>query len=194
MAATKNKSDSTEKSQKDESTRKSAPSDNRRTGRVSSTRKSKASAEFKKRSAAAKKGAKSRKGSSKRGEGKSTPSNPRVQDKSNVPINAHGFTPETKVEVYRAVDVDVQRRENRPPVGEVVTTATVSKAGDLNIQRSKLEPGQYVAVGKVDNPPIGAGNRVEGEDFYSYTGFGVVTDEQREKFGSMTGLHGGAKK
>jgi hypothetical protein len=180
----KNRSDSTEKSQKDESTRKSSPSDSTRRSRVSKAPKEKS--EARKRSAAAKKGAQTKKRKSG-GEGKSTPSGPRV------PINTHGFPPETKVEVYRAVDVDVQRRENRPPVGEVVTTATVSKAGDLNIQRSKLEPGQYVAVAKVDEPPQNVVNRIEGEDTYIYTGFGVVTDEQRDKFGSMTGLFGGKK-
>jgi hypothetical protein len=191
MAATKNKSDSTEKSQKDESTRKSAAADNRRTGRVSSTRTKKASS---KKSGSSRKSS-SKKSSSKQTAGKTTVSSPRAQDKSNVPVNSHPFPPDAKVEVYRASDVDVQRRRNRAPVGEAVTSVTVPKSGDLTIQRSKLEPGQYVAVAKLDKDAPGATNRTadKDEDFYAYVGFGVVTDEQRDKFGSMTGLFGGKK-
>ena len=132
-----------------------------------------------------------KKSGSKQTAGKTTPSAPRATTKSDIPVNTHPFAPGAKVEVYRAVDVDVQRRENRPPVGDPVTTATVTKAGDLTVQSSKLEVGQYVAVAPLDNPPPGVGNRVKGEDAYGYVTFGKVSEEQREKFGAMTGLHGG---
>ena len=174
-----NKSDSTEKSHKDESTRKSAPADNRRKGRVSSVSKSSST---KAKSSGAKKKSTAKK-KTKQVAGKTTRSGARTPSKDSTPINAHSFPAGTKVGIYEAAEVDVQRRENRPPIGDPVKTVTVTKAGDLTAE--KLPPGHYVAAAKVDD---NNDNRIDADDSWVYVQFGVVTDEERKAFSKRTGI------
>jgi hypothetical protein len=86
-------------------------------------------------------------------------------------LDFHPFPPGTKVKVYPAEEVGVERDAGREPFGKSTTNATVKNDGSLGF--SGLEKGSYVAAGEVTVPPIAPGPDRADEVQWRYSAFSV---------------------
>jgi hypothetical protein len=90
---------------------------------------------------------------------KRTSKKPRVKGQS---IPNHRFAPGTKVGVYPAHEVTVERGMGREPIASPTATATVKDDGTLEV--SGLKAGAYLAAAEI---------KVDGEPRYRYVQFSV---------------------